>query len=146
MNMKKQITYLLHMPRMKRGSFDSVTIWYVDVIATIVVHMDNISATVYVDNGTGKSRNSCKSIHVVSPDKCHAAIGIHTFSGNDYLSSFFRKDEKTFWKVACKNANFLSAFTSLGTTHEVSSDLEDQIESYVFALYRKSKLGKVNEA
>ena len=28
----------------------------VDVIATIVDHMDNISATVYVDNGTGKSR------------------------------------------------------------------------------------------
>ena len=62
------------------------------------------------------------------------------------LVKFFRKGEKTFWKAACKNANFLSAFTSLGTTHEVSSDLEDQIESYVCALNGKSKLGKVNEA
>ena len=45
--------------------------------------------------------------------------------------------KKTSWKVACKNANFHSAFSTLGTTYEISSDLADQIEHYVGALYGK---------
>ena len=48
-------------------------------------------------------------------DQRSAKVGIHSFSGNDYLSSFFRKGRKTCWKKLCQNANFISAFASLGS-------------------------------
>ena len=118
----------------------------IDIIALLVYHSMNYETNVYVDNGTGTRR---KILHI---DSCglpieqrSAIIGIHSFSGNDYLSSFFRKGKKTCWRHLCKNEDFVSAFSSLGSTHDICTDVAKTIEKYVCVLYGRSKLKNVNE-
>ena len=63
----------------------------IDIPALFVAH-DFSGERSFIDNGTGKSR---KSIDVTSStlefEKKRALIGMHAFSGNDYIPSFFRK-------------------------------------------------------
>ena len=51
---------------------------------------------VYIDNGTGKARhllhlNACD----LNNKQALALIGLHAFSGNDYISSFLRREENS---------------------------------------------------
>ena len=63
----------------------------IDILALFVAH-DFSGVRIFIDSGTGKSR---KIIDVASStlefEKKRALIGMHAFSGNDYISSFFRK-------------------------------------------------------
>ena len=84
----------------------------VNIIGMLVGHMDK-------NNVTGKSRevfklNSC----TLSPEQRDAVMGVHAFSGNVYVSGFFRKGKKTFWH-ACKNVSFFSALSSFGTSYQI---------------------------
>ena len=45
----------------------------------------------------------------------------------------------------CKNPDFIPAFSTLGSTYSVNSELTESIEKYVCTLYGRAKLGKVNE-
>ena len=68
---------------------------------------------ILVDNGTGKSR---KVIDITSPTlpniQKQALIGLHAFSGNDYVS-FFRKGKISFWKAMLKRVEFIELFAGL---------------------------------
>ena len=71
----------------------------IHIVVLFVHHFVNSHLKEYIDNGTGPSRkiidiNSCS----LPADHRSALIGLHAFSGNDYLSSFFRKGKKTCWK------------------------------------------------
>ena len=117
----------------------------VDIIAMLVGHMDKISATVYIDNGTGKSRKVFKLIScTLSPENAILLWGCMLIPGNNYVSGFFRKGKKTFWRVACKNVKFLSALSSLRTSYQINNELEETLEKYVCAVYGKSKPSKFN--
>ena len=65
----------------------------IDIVVLVVCH--SFQSPVFLDNGTGKDR---KVLDVVSTNitRSHkeALIGVHSFSGNDYVSSFFRKGKK----------------------------------------------------
>ena len=71
-----------------------------DILALFVAH-DFRDTKVFIDNGTGKNQ---KTIEVtssqLSAEEKKALIGVHAFSGNDYMSSFFRKGKSAFWKLA----------------------------------------------
>ena len=60
-----------------------------DILTLFVAH-DFIDTKVFIDNGTGKNR---KIIEVtsskLSAEEKKALIGVHAFSGNDYVCSFF---------------------------------------------------------
>ena len=86
--------------------------------------------------------NSCG----LSDEQRSAIIGLHAFSGNDYLSSFFRKGNATCWKTMCKKADYIAAFSLLGSTYLVDTEVTQGIEKYVCALYNRSKLHSANEA
>ena len=68
----------------------------IDVLALFVAH-DFAGVQVLIDNGTGLNR---KIVNVTSStldiEKKRALIGLHAFSGNDYVSSFFRKGKIAF--------------------------------------------------
>ena len=51
-----------------------------------------------------------------------ALSGIHAFSGNDYVSSFFRKGKQLFWKKLLEYPDFVDVFSKLGVFNAVTPD------------------------
>ena len=94
------------------------------------------AAKVLVNNGTGKAR---KIIDVTSStldlEKRKALIGMHAFSGNDYVSSFFRKGKVAFWKAMLKRQEFIRLFAELGSSPQVPDHISQGLERFVCALY-----------
>jgi hypothetical protein len=55
------------------------------------------------DYGFGKNRKSIWLDEVdLSSDYYKALIGFHTFTGNDYVSAFFKKGKSLCWKTLLK--------------------------------------------
>ena len=102
---------------------------------------------IYIDNESGKTRkllhlNSCS---LTSLEKT-ALVGLHEFTGNEYVSSFLRKGEPLCWKQASANPIFSEIFTKLGTEYRVSGELFGVFKKYVCFLCGQKKIEKVNEA
>ena len=106
-----------------------------------------INADIFVDNGTGAQRKTL-DISACDPsvEQRKAILGLHSLSGNDYVSSFFRKGKATCWKKMCMRTEFVSALSLLGMEFSVDEEAFTGIEKYVCALYGRSKLHSVNEA
>ena len=69
---------------------------------------------ILVDNGTGKSRKVIDITSSTLPNiQKQALIGLHAVSGNDYVSSFFRKGRIAFWKAMLKRVEFIELFAGL---------------------------------
>ena len=51
---------------------------------------------------------------MLSCEQSKATLGIHSFSGNDYLSNFFSKREENTLKENDKKGKFVAAFSDLG--------------------------------
>ena len=81
-------------------------------------------------------------------------IGFHSFTENDYVSSFFRKGKTTCFNVMKENSEFFDAFAALGESWCLSEDIAIQLENFVCKLYgykesnirsvRKKKIFKRN--
>ena len=67
----------------------------------------------------------------MSEDMKKALIGFHSFTGNDYTSSFFRKGKVACWKVIETNHKFLHAFKELGLAWELAASAYEILEEYV---------------
>ena len=65
---------------------------------------------VLIDNGTGKAR---KIFDVTSStlnlEKRKALIGLHAFSGNNYISSFFQEREESFLECHAETSKIYSS-------------------------------------
>jgi len=75
----------------------------------------------------------------------NALIGFHAFSGNDFVSSFFRKGKKKCYEVLEKKSTYQDAFALLGDTFELSDSTFKVIQQFVCHIYN-SKKQEVNEA
>ena len=119
----------------------------IDIIALFVYHGMFMDVEIFIDNGTGSQR---KLLNISSCDlsitKRKAILGLHSISGNDYISSFFRKGKVTCWKKMCMREEFLFALSMLGEEYAIENAVFELIEKYVCALYGRIKLGSVNEA
>ena len=93
----------------------------IDILTLFVAH-DFRDTKVFIDNCTSKNR---KIIEVtssqLSAEEKKALLGVHAFSGNDYVSSFFRKGKSAFWKLALKKHEFLQLLGKLGLEFRVNS-------------------------
>ena len=119
----------------------------IDIVALFVYHEMFINADIFVDNGTGAQRKTLDiSACDLSVEQRKAILGLHSLSGNDYVSSFFRKGKATCWKKMCMRTEFVSALSLLGMEFSVDEEAFTGIEKYVCALYGRSKLHSVNEA
>ena len=63
-------------------------------------------------------------------------VGFHSFTGNDYIPSIFRKEKKYCWSTMKSNENFLRAFTELGTDWDMTEQQVNVTEQYLCALYK----------
>ena len=60
-----------------------------------VVDLYNYKKKSYLDNGTGVNRNNIwLGALQFENEILNALIGFHSFTGNDYMLSFFRKDKQ----------------------------------------------------
>ena len=62
-------------------------------------------------------------------------IGFHAFTGNDYISSFFRKGKTACWKIVEKTSKFVEVFASLGCSWNLQDNVFNGLEEYVCYLY-----------
>jgi hypothetical protein len=117
----------------------------IDILVLFMAH-DFGAAKVLIDNGTGKAR---KIIDVTSStldlEKRKALVGLHAFSGNDYVSSFFRKGKKAFWKTMLKRQEYIRLFAELGNSPQVPDPISQDLESFVCALYGSHTMSSVNK-
>ena len=75
----------------------------------------------FLDTGSGNNRKGLWLSDVdMSQDLKQALIWFHSFTGNDYTSSFFRKGKVACWKVVETNHRFLHAFKELGSAWELA--------------------------
>ena len=85
-----------------------------DITALVVALIDDRNRVLY-DYGNGDNGKIfwLNSINI-SEKQRSAIIGFNSLTGNDHVSSFFRKGKKRCWEVAIKNSSFLAAFAKLG--------------------------------
>ena len=80
--------------------------------------------TIIIDNGVGKRRKVIDvSTSLLGQQKRKALAAVHTFSGNDYVSSFFRKGKKIMLKLMLQNDKYLDAFSQLGLLNLVTDEV-----------------------
>ena len=101
---------------------------------------------VYLDFGTSLNRKGINLGQVeMAPEKKSCLVGFHAFTGNDYVSSFFKKGKALCWKVLQQNERFVRTFNLLGSSWEMEESTISDLEEYVCLLYG-CRQKKVNEA
>ena len=109
-------------------------------IAILALFLLHDGIRVLIDNDTGNARKII-DIHSarLSIEQRRALAGMHAFSGNDYVSSFFRKGKTQVWKEILKNPQFIQVFGNLGNFNF------ENLEKYVCSLYGYLKQSYVNK-
>ena len=101
---------------------------------------------VFSSTGIGKSRKVIDITSSTLPNiPKQALIGLHAFSGNGYVLSFFRKGKIAFWKAMLKTAEFIELFAGLGVTTDLSGTSALNIEKFVCFLYGDQRIASVDE-
>ena len=87
----------------------------INIIATSL--LVSYSANVYIDYGNASSRKgiSLSEINLRNSEK-ESLLRMHAFSGNDFMSSFFRKNKVHCWKIMKTSDEFEEAFKLLGNS------------------------------
>lgn len=77
--------------------------------------------------------------------KRQALAGMHAFSGNDYISAFFRKGKKQVWKNLMKDEAFMETFSNLGLFGHIMEETRKDLERFVCYMYGDKKCTSVDE-
>ena len=95
---------------------------------------------IYYDYGNGKNRKGTWLSKIPLDDTLRdALVGFHAFTGNDYISTLFRKGKKMCWSTMTKNEAFVGCFTELGRSWSLTDDIQRFLEQYVCKLYGSKK-------
>ena len=114
-------------------------------ILVIAIGLIRANPRVLVDSGNGDHRRKVWLDSItLSEGQQSALIGFHAFSGNDYISAFFRKGKKQCWDKMVDNEN-TTIFTELGDTWIISEEQKSGFEKYICQLYG-TKMIHVNDA
>ena len=115
-----------------------------DIVILAMTLLHEFNDRVILDDGSGKNRKliSLKEISI-EEEIIEALIGFHAYTGNDYVSSFFRKGKDTCFKVLEKSSKFQRAFSRLGEDWQLSDELFSKVEEFVCYLYG-SRLKDIN--
>jgi hypothetical protein len=71
----------------------------------------------------------------MSTNERDALIAFHAFTGNDYISSFFRKGKSVCWKIIKQHVKFETVFKLLGRSWELSEETFAMLEEFTCCLY-----------
>ena len=100
---------------------------------------------ILIENGTGKGKKLLDLTQCeLSREQKQALLGLHAFTGNDYVSSSFRRGKTQCWKLIQENAEFLEIFSELGQANDVSENQIAGLEKFVCSLYGEKRLTSVD--
>ena len=117
------------------------------VVLAVALITEDLQQRVIYDSGSGKNRKRMLlSDFSLNDEYKKCLIGFHAFTGNDYVSAFFKKGKMVCWKKMVKIPEFMTLFTKLGEHWEVSRQLVCEIEAFVCNLYGCKKSVSVNAA
>ena len=104
-----------------------------DVIVLAVALLQEYKARlVFLDNGNGKNRCQVRLSDIdIDGEIIDSLIGFHSFTGNDFFSSFFRKGKETCFKTMLRSAKFQALFARLGVAWELTDDLMSDLEQFL---------------
>ena len=97
-------------------------------------------------HGAAKRKSYKLSDIELDDDIVESLIGFHAFTGNDFVSSFFKKGKSTCFKLMENNSLFKAAFAQLGSSWDLSDDTYNTLQSFVIKLYGTKKVATVDEA
>ena len=101
-------------------------------ILVILLNIIEEQSQVYLEFGVGLNRKGLFSPDIEMEDGLKKCLkGFHALTGNDYVSSFFRKGKSEFWKVVQKNNRFVNTFSLLGQVWELGEKIFVNLEEYV---------------
>ena len=101
----------------------------VNVTVLMLNKLDNYQDRVFLDYGTGNQRKRlwlCNTELSNAEKEC--LIGVHAFTGNDYISFFVRKGKRACFKIIEKNPKFIEVFASLGSSWSPQDEDYDGLE------------------
>ena len=102
--------------------------------------MVNYQNRVFLDYGTGNHSKGLWLCDIeLSDSEKECLIGFHVFTGNDYISSFFRKGKRACWKIIEKNPKFIEVFALLSSSWSPQDEVYDGLGEYVCRLYGYKK-------
>ena len=107
-----------------------------DILVLATALLDSNRA--YLDYWKGKLRKGFLLNQVVIEDQLKTAlIGYHSFTGNDYIFSFFKKGKQMCRKALKKNRIFDEAFSLLGKNWsiDVGGGILPVLEQYVCTIF-----------
>ena len=64
-------------------------------------------------------------------EKRKAWGAVHSFFGNDYSSSVFRKEKKVLWKLVLQSDEFVDAYSRFDLFDSVAEDVHNTLENFV---------------
>ena len=98
----------------------------IDVIVLFMLYSSG--RHIFLDIGHGDARKIIDISCAIS-----RLSRIHAFSGNNYISSFFQKTKKKFWKT-WNSLEYLDIFGNLGKFEILQEDTLKELESFVCKL------------
>ena len=109
-------------------------------ILVIAIGLISQTSRILVDSANGSKRRKIwlNSIQL-NESQCKALISFHNFSGNDNLLAFFQKGKQLCWKRMPEKDNFRLNFIELGSSWDISDNLQAGIEKFVCHLYSSNK-------
>ena len=89
----------------------------VDINILFIAIFQENTDNIWLDYGTGEQRKVLPlSKIVMDNEKKYALIGFHALTGNDYVSSFFRRGKEMCWTLLEKHKKFVTMFSELGNS------------------------------
>jgi hypothetical protein len=104
-----------------------------DVFILLLYHENHLNGTIWMDTGI-ISRNTRHLINIskltqkLTPPVCAALPTFHAFTGCDYTAAFLRKAKSRPYDLMIKNAEYISAFTELGSSESVQPQVSETLE------------------
>ena len=90
-----------------------------DIMVLAVALIKSDCERIYIDYGNEKNREAiCLADILMNENEKDALFGFHPFSGNDYISGFFRKGKSSGWKCMVKTEKF-QLFADLSKSWEL---------------------------
>ena len=106
-----------------------------DITVLAVALIDDRNRVLY-DHENGDNRKTFWLNSINISDKHRSAIiGFHAFTGNDHVSSFFRKGKKRCCEVAIKNSLFLAAFAKPWDHWNLEEQVILTLEEYICCIF-----------
>ena len=116
------------------------------VILVGLVNENSHKKRVYYDYGNETSRKGTWLNDIVIEERYRETLlGFHAFTGNDYVSAFFRKGRKLCWNSMIRDEAFINVFSKIGENWNLSNVIKETLEMYVCNLYG-SKRTSIDQA